>query len=94
MKDINMGSNPINDLLLFQELLGLGLTIPGMATTGTMDREDSLSEAPPRFRETLAVRPEANGEANDDGAASEEGSEVMNESVVSRDGGVCRGKEC
>ena len=57
-----------------------------MLSRGTMERED---EVPPKFRQTLAVRPEEdegggglNAEAVD--AVSEAAaSEIMNESVVS-----------
>ena len=74
-----------------QELLGLGLDLgPGMLSRGTMERED---EEPPKFRQTLAVRPEEDeGGASDGGnaeaaaidAISEAAvSEIMNESVVS-----------
>ena len=59
-----------------------------MLSRGTMERED---EVPPKFRQTLAVRPEEdegggrlNAEAAAVDAVSEAAaSEIMNESVVS-----------
>jgi hypothetical protein len=52
-----------------------------MLSSGTMERED---DAPPKFRQTLAVRPE-DGTAVAASAtdAMSEGSELMNESVIS-----------
>ena len=61
-----------------------------MLSRGTMERED---EEPPKFRQTLAVRPEEDEEGTSDGGNAEAaaidamseaaGSEIMNESVVS-----------
>ena len=77
---------------VWQELLGLGLDLgPGMLSRGTMERED---EEPPKFRQTLAVRPEedegggsdcgnAEAAAAIDAISEAAASEFMNESVVS-----------
>ena len=101
-------------LTLFQELLGLGLELPGMTSRGTMEREDDLPASLSRlkgagaaannsqtsvtssrdadirdfhrtssasgvnFRQTLSVRPELEADLG-----SNNGSEIMNESVVS-----------
>ena len=66
---------------LFQELLGLGLNLgPGMLTSGNMEREDDQ----PKFRQTLSLRPEESvTPINTIDVISEEGSEIMNESVIS-----------
>ena len=91
---------------LFQELLGLGIDIPGMASKGTLDREDdqpqgmssglrrgnvssqsSIAESsspapgfpPAKLRQTLLLRHEENEEME----AMSQGSEVLNESVIS-----------
>ena len=60
-----------------------------MLSRGTMERED---EVPPKFRQTLAVRPEedeggggliAEAAAAVDAVSEAAASEIMNESVVS-----------
>ena len=91
-------------LLCFQELLGLGLDIPGMISRGTMERDDdepsilmSASSTPQnntpsgagaKLRTTLSVRPNLennrpHGDSQHEFDAISEGSELMNESVVS-----------
>ena len=97
---------------ILQELLGLGIDLPGMISKGTLEREDDDGPAAlaalaaagggnggstdlSRVRQTLAVRPEQQvvvrgsqhhlavaGAASEQDAMSE-GSEIMNESVVS-----------
>ena len=69
-----------------QELLGLGIDIPGMASKGTLDREDDMpmsiisSSSTTRLRQTLSLRPEAEEDRIEE---MSEGSELMNESVIS-----------
>ena len=67
-------------------MLGLGIDIPGMASKGTLERDDDeptsvnnmANSNGARLRSTLAIRSE-----QQEGDDMSEGSELMNESVVS-----------